>query len=181
MLTRAPASAAARVSIVHGPVTIDTPDNCECIRIDSANDMLEACLALAPECDVFIACAAVADYRPAQIADQKIKKGAEEITLTMVRNPDIVASIAGLAQRPFTVGFAAETTDVLSYARDKMLRKKLDMIIANDVSDASVGFNSEQNEVTVITPEAETPLEKANKSVIANKLIALVAQSVNSR
>ena len=120
------------------------------MTVESARQMLKACLDLAPDCDIFIACAAVADYRPAVIEQQKIKKGAEELQLTFLRNPDIVATISGLQPRPFTVGFAAETTGVIDYAKDKMQRKGLDMIVANDVSDQAIGFNSDNNAATVI-------------------------------
>ena len=138
--------------------------------------MLEQCLRLLPECDIFIACAAVADYRPARVEDQKIKKGPEEVTLKLVRTPDIVAAVAATEQRPYTVGFAAETNDVLAYARDKMQRKGLDMIVANDVADESIGFNSNENAVTVLWHDGEQVLERASKGAIARQIIHLIAQ-----
>jgi len=136
--------------------------------------MLEKCLALLPECDIFIACAAVADYRPATIEQQKIKKGPEQVILQLARNPDIVAAVAASENSPFTVGFAAETNDVLSYARDKMRRKGLDMIVANDVSDLSIGFNSDHNEATVLWRDGEQVLARSGKSAIARQIVELI-------
>ena len=148
-----------------------------CLGVESAEQMLEQCLELMAECDIFIACAAVADYRPADVEQQKIKKGRGSITLELVRNPDIVAAVAASENRPFTVGFAAETNDVLSYARDKMRRKELDMIVANDVSDRSIGFNSDDNEVTALWRDGEQMLERAGKGAIARQIVELIAQA----
>ena len=176
-LAQAAVDAGARTTLVSGPVNLQVPDHANCKPVESARDMLDACLALLPDCDVFIACAAVADYRPAQVQEQKIKKGDEdETTLLLVKNPDIVAAVAASESRPFTVGFAAETQDVLGYARAKMKRKGLDMIIANDVSDSGIGFNSEENEVTVLWPEGEQPLTRANKAAIARQIMELIAE-----
>jgi phosphopantothenoylcysteine decarboxylase/phosphopantothenate--cysteine ligase len=118
----------------------------------------------------------VADYRPVETQGTKIKKSEEQITLKLIRNPDIVSLVAAAANGPFTVGFAAETNDVLSYARDKMQRKGLDMIIANDVSDRSIGFNSDDNEVTVLWPGGESVLARAGKDSIARHIVELIAQ-----
>ena len=149
------------------------------MTVESARQMLKACLDLAPDCDIFIACAAVADYRPAVIEQQKIKKGAEELQLTFLRNPDIVATISGLQPRPFTVGFAAETTGVIDYAKDKMQRKGLDMIVANDVSDQAIGFNSDNNAATVIWSGGEKALPCASKANIAAQIIGLIAGQIS--
>ena len=176
-LAQAAVDAGASTTLVSGPVNLQVPDHANCKPVESARDMLDACLALVPDCDVFIACAAVADYRPAQVQEQKIKKGDEdETTLLLVKNPDIVAAVAASESRPFTVGFAAETQDVLGYARAKMKRKGLDMIIANDVSDSGIGFNSEENEVTVLWPQGEQPLTRANKAAIARQIMELIAE-----
>lgn len=175
-LARAAADAGARTTLVSGPVNLEVPEHIECRRVESAVQMLEVCQELVPDCDIFIACAAVADYRPAEVQDQKIKKGAEDsTTLVLIKNPDIVATIAGSAEKPFTVGFAAETQDVLGYAREKMQRKGLDMIIANDVSEGEIGFNSNDNEVTVIWTDGEKALARANKSAIARQIVELIA------
>ena len=177
-LAQAAVDAGARTTIVSGPVQLSAPDRAQVVPVESARQMLEQCLQLMPECDIFIACAAVADYRPAAVQEQKIKKGPDEITLQLVRNPDIVATVAAGAQRPFTVGFAAETRDVLTYARDKLQRKALDMIVANDVSDQSIGFNSELNEAVVLWRDGEQALGRTGKSNLARQIIQLIAGRV---
>ncbi|MEP4145731.1 MAG: bifunctional phosphopantothenoylcysteine decarboxylase/phosphopantothenate--cysteine ligase CoaBC [Halioglobus sp.] len=179
-LARAAIDAGATTSLVSGPVNLDPPEHAHCHRVESARDMLEKCLELAADCDIFIACAAVADYRPAQMQDQKIKKGAEETSLQLVRNPDIVSAVAASENAPFTVGFAAETQDVLAYARDKMQRKGLDMIVANDVSRQDTGFNSDENEVTVLWGSGEQSLTRAGKSAIARQIIAMIAKTTKN-
>ncbi|MEH6586774.1 MAG: bifunctional phosphopantothenoylcysteine decarboxylase/phosphopantothenate--cysteine ligase CoaBC [Halioglobus sp.] len=175
-LASAAIDAGAVTTLVSGPVSLDVPEHAQCHRVESAQSMLEKCLELAPECDIFIACAAVADYRPAQVQEQKIKKGAQETTLTLVKNPDIVSAIANGENAPFTVGFAAETQNVLEYARSKMQRKGLDMIIANDVSDHGIGFNSDENEVTVLWNSGDQVLARAGKATIARQIIELIAK-----
>jgi phosphopantothenoylcysteine decarboxylase/phosphopantothenate--cysteine ligase len=179
-LARAAMEAGARTTLVSGPVNLEAPEHAQLIQVGSATQMLEQCLKLLPECDIFIACAAVADYRPASTEQQKIKKGPEFIDLPLVRNPDIVATIAGSKNRPFTVGFAAETTDLLTYARDKMQRKGLDMIVANDVSDQSIGFNSDNNAATVLWTDGEQPLGHMGKATMARRIIQLIATRLDS-
>jgi phosphopantothenoylcysteine decarboxylase/phosphopantothenate--cysteine ligase len=175
-LARAAAEAGAITSLVTGPVDLEIPEGVRAVPVESAMQMYDQCMALVDECDIFIACAAVADYRPADQASQKIKKNADEMTLSLVRNPDIVSAVAARESRPFTVGFAAETHEVLTYARDKLQRKNLDMIVANDVADDSIGFSSDDNAVTVIWPGGEQQVAKAGKNAIARKIIALIAQ-----
>jgi len=181
-LAQAAADAGARTTLVSGPVHLATPDHVHRIDVQSAGDMLRECLALAAECDIFIACAAVADYRPTSVARQKIKKAAATITLELERNPDILATVSASASAsaPFTVGFAAETDDVLTYARGKLESKGLDMIVANDVSDATIGFNSEQNAVTVLWHNGSQALERASKAAIARDLMALIAARLDA-
>jgi len=178
-LAQAAVDAGAVTTLVSGPVNLKAPEQAGVVAVESAQQMLKACLDLAPGCDIFIACAAVADYRPAEIAQQKIKKGTEELKLTFTRNPDIVATISGLQPRPFTVGFAAETTGVIDYAKDKMQRKSLDMIVANDVSDQTIGFNSDNNAATVIWPGGEKALPCATKANIAAQIIGLIADQIS--
>ena len=177
-IAQAAVDAGAITTLVSGPVALLSPEHVQCHPVESAEQMLAQCLELLPDCDIFIACAAVADYRPARIEEQKIKKGEEQITLQLIRNPDIVAAVAANENRPFTVGFAAETNDVLNYARDKMQRKGLDMIVANDVSDPSIGFNSDQNEATVLWAGGEQALERTGKDAIAKQLVTLIARRV---
>ena len=179
-LARAASDAGAVTTLVSGPVNLEAPDHVEVISIESAQEMLEACLAHTGDCDIFIACAAVADYRPKTMADNKIKKDADTLSIELVKNPDILATVAGGKAPPFTVGFAAETSNVLEYARGKLERKGLNMIIANDVSNPDIGFNSDQNAVTIITQGSEKPLEQAGKDNIARQIIEHIAAAVDS-
>ncbi len=174
-LARAAVEAGAVTTLVSGPVTLAVPEHVTCLRVESALEMLDSCRELMGECDIFIACAAVADYRPAEMQANKMKKGPEQITLQLVRNPDIVAAVAAADPGPFTVGFAAETNDVLAYARDKLQRKGLDMIVANDVGDRAIGFNSDDNEVTVLWTGGERVLHRAGKDAIARQIVELIA------
>ena len=175
-LAQAALDAGALTTLVSGPVSLEAPEHAQLVRVASATEMLDQCLALVPQCDIFIACAAVADYRPASIEQQKIKKGPQQITLQLVRNPDIVAAVAASEHRPFTVGFAAETNDLLAHARDKLTRKGLDMIVANDVSDKSIGFNSDNNAATVLWPDGEQALALTGKGAMARQIIQLIAR-----
>lgn len=174
-LAEAAIAAGALTTLVSGPVNLAPPDHANLVEVTSAADMLGACESLLPACDIFIACAAVADYRPVTVAGQKIKKDAGTLSLELVRNPDIVTAVAGSRFPVFTVGFAAETRDVLAYARDKMTRKGLDMIVANDVSDREIGFNSDENEVTVLWEGGEQALQRAGKYTVATQIVALIA------
>ncbi len=178
-LARAAAEAGAITTLISGPVQLEAPERVERLMVESALDMLAACEQHAAETDIFIACAAVADYRPAEVKKDKIKKGEEHSTLALIRNPDIVATIAATESRPFTVGFAAETRDVAAYARSKLERKKLDMIVANDVSRAGIGFASEDNEVTLIWRDGERVLPRASKLNLATELIRHIADRYN--
>jgi len=175
-LARAAVDAGALTTLVSGPVNLAEPDHVRVLRVESASQMLDQCLQLLPQCDIFIGCAAVADYRPAVIEKRKIKKGPEEISLRLVRNPDIIAAVAASESHPFTVGFAAETNDLLAHAREKMVRKGLDMIVANDVSDSSIGFNSDNNAATVLWADGEQELALAGKAALARQIIELIAR-----
>ena len=175
-IAEAAAEAGARVTLIAGPVNLPTPARVKRIDVIRAEDMHRASVeAVESGCDVFIATAAVADYRPAVTADHKIKKSTEEIHLTLIKNPDIVAAVAEHPQRPFTVGFAAETRDVVSYAQGKLEKKKLDMIATNDVSGTNVGFSSDNNALTVLWPGGHKVLPLASKRQIAKQLIELIA------
>lgn len=177
-LAAAAAKAGAKVTLISGPVQLATPAGVERIDVLSAEQMLQAALAAAVTSDIFIGCAAVADYRVAEIATDKLKKGSEsELQLKLIKNPDIIAAVAALPQqRPFTVGFAAETRNVLDYARQKLLNKRLDMICANDVSSSQTGFNSDHNAVSVIWRGGELDLPTQPKQQLAEQLIALIRQ-----
>ena len=177
-LAEAAAEAGAVVTLVSGPVHLPTPQRVERIDVVSARDMLAACEAAMP-CDLLIASAAVADYRPEAIAAQKLKKDPDSddgLLLRMVRNPDILATLAARPDRPFSVGFAAETENLLDYAARKLQGKNLDLIVANDVANPSIGFNSEENAITIIDRRLQqNSFPQSSKGKIARQLIAFIA------
>ncbi|MCD9499433.1 bifunctional phosphopantothenoylcysteine decarboxylase/phosphopantothenate--cysteine ligase CoaBC [Photobacterium carnosum] len=173
-IAAAAAKRGANVTLISGPVNLTTPAGVTRININSAVEMQQAALACAVKNEIFIACAAVADFRPAQVAEQKMKKqpGNEEMVIQLVKNPDIVASIAALTeQRPFTVGFAAETQDVEHYARGKLTTKNLDLICANDVSVQGQGFNSDTNALHLYWPNGDKALPLATKADLGQQLV----------
>jgi len=165
------AAAGALVTLISGPVALPAPERVRRIDVINAQQMLAASLAEADECDIFIGVAAVADYRPASVAEQKIKKNAETLRLELVRNPDIISSIASLERRPFTVGFAAETEDVDTNGADKLQRKKLDLLFANH---ASSTFGSDAVQATALWSEGRTTLGPGNKALVARHMLALI-------
>ncbi|MFK5238512.1 bifunctional phosphopantothenoylcysteine decarboxylase/phosphopantothenate--cysteine ligase CoaBC [Glaesserella parasuis] len=163
----------AKVTLIAGPVNLATPQNVSRIDVISAQQMAEQAVNLAQKNAIFIGCAAVADYRVEQVAEQKIKKTGDndELTLKLVKNPDIIATVAHLTQnRPFVVGFAAETQNVADYAKDKLQRKNLDLICANDVSGGQV-FGQDQNTLHLFWQNGEKILPLAEKGKLAEKLV----------
>ncbi|MDX9768114.1 MAG: bifunctional phosphopantothenoylcysteine decarboxylase/phosphopantothenate--cysteine ligase CoaBC [Ectothiorhodospiraceae bacterium] len=173
-LAEAAREAGARVLLVSGPVALATPRGVERIEVESAAQMFDAVMARIDEVDLFIGAAAVADYRPVELAAQKIKKTAATLTLELERTPDILAAVAAREPRPFVVGFAAETQDVEAHARDKLSRKRLDMIAANDVS-AGRGFDVEDNALEVFWADGHASLPQQSKARLARELVALIA------
>ncbi len=180
-LAEAARDAGAEVVLVSGPVCLPAPAGVTRIDAVSAEDMRRAVLEQLPETDIFIAAAAVADYRPAQPADQKIKKSADRLNLELIRTPDILAEVAGLAERPFCVGFAAETRDLEHYARGKLERKRLDMIAANRVDGEQGAFDNDDNELAVIWADGSIELPRQPKTRIARELIAIIADQFSRR
>ncbi|MEE3878822.1 bifunctional phosphopantothenoylcysteine decarboxylase/phosphopantothenate--cysteine ligase CoaBC [Vibrio sp. YYF0003] len=173
-LANAAAQLGAKVTLISGPVSLSTPAGVERINVASAQEMYDAVMSHATNHDAFISCAAVADYRPEDIASQKLKKTADndQMVIKMVKNPDIVASVAAMTdKRPFTVGFAAETNDVETYARGKLVKKNLNMICANDVSVEGQGFNSNDNAITLFWPEGELALALESKEALSFKIL----------
>ena len=167
----------ANVNLISGPVTIKAPIGANLINIESAEQLLNEALVYAPQSDAFIGCAAVADYRAGEVATQKMKKQGDELTLTLVKNPDVIAAVANIEKnRPYTVGFAAETQNVESYAKGKLVNKNLDMICANDVSQSGLGFNSDQNALTLYWQNKQLELPVSSKSTIALKVIEQLAK-----
>ena len=167
----------AEVTLVSGPVHLPTPPGVRRIDVRSAEQMRTAVFAELPGQEVFIATAAVADFRPQQRQQNKIKKsGQTHLALELVLNPDILAEVAAQPQRPFVVGFAAETDEVERYARDKLARKRLDMIAANRVGADDCGFDSERNALSVYWPDGGAEIAVADKSTVARQLLALIRQ-----
>ncbi|QSX33969.1 bifunctional phosphopantothenoylcysteine decarboxylase/phosphopantothenate--cysteine ligase CoaBC [Shewanella avicenniae] len=180
-IASAAAAMGAEVILVSGPVNLATPADVTRIDVESAQQMFDVVMQHINQQDIFIGCAAVADYRAATAAEQKLKKISAEQTLqlTLVQNPDILASVAALDVRPFTVGFAAETENVEQYAKQKMARKNLDMIAANDVSKQGLGFNSDSNALKVFTHSHCEELPATDKLSLAKQLLKLIADKIN--
>ncbi|MGL5237589.1 MAG: bifunctional phosphopantothenoylcysteine decarboxylase/phosphopantothenate--cysteine ligase CoaBC, partial [Plesiomonas shigelloides] len=164
-IAAAAAARGATVTLVSGPVNLPTPAGVKRIDVESALQMQSAVMTEVTHHQIFIACAAVADYRAACVAPEKIKKAGDEISLTLVKNPDIVAGVGAMTtQRPFVVGFAAETQNVEQYARDKLARKNLDLICANDVSLPGQGFNADQNALHLFWKDGQHSLALDSKA-----------------
>ena len=189
-LAEVAALAGAQVTLVSGPVNLPTPPLVTRIDVDSATEMQAAVDRWVDEQDVFIGCAAVADYRAAKVAEQKMKKQGTEsdaLVLELVKNPDILASVAQRKHGPFTCGFAAETQNVADYALDKLQRKGLDMIAANDVSQAGQGFNSDDNHIELFWRTAgadggaelmHRDLGKATKHLLAERIMQTISEQL---
>jgi phosphopantothenoylcysteine decarboxylase / phosphopantothenate---cysteine ligase len=175
----AAARAGARVLLVSGPVDLPDPAGVRVVRVETAEQMRAAVLAEVQAADLFIAAAAVADYRPASPEPQKIKKRADEMKLELVRNPDILAEVAAGAPRPFVVGFAAETDNVEGNARLKLEGKRLDMIAANRVG-TDCGFDREDNALLVLWPGGRLDLGSGSKTRLAERLVALIAERMRA-
>ena len=174
-IAAAAAAQGADVVLVSGPVNLAQPVGVEVVNANSAAEMYAATHKVIGDTDIFIAAAAVADYRPAVIVEQKIKKKDEAMTLELIRCPDILASVAALEVAPFTVGFAAETEKVIEYARGKLEKKKLDMIVANRVG-GDCGFDRDDNAATVLWNEGERVFPTSSKVELARNLIELIAE-----
>jgi phosphopantothenoylcysteine decarboxylase/phosphopantothenate--cysteine ligase len=166
----------ANVNLVAGPVNLGTPQGVQRHDVESASQMSGKVNELLPECDLFAACAAVADYRVENSAKQKIKKTEKKLTLQLVPNEDILATVANRDEPPFTLGFAAETQNLLEYAKAKLERKKLDVIAANLVGTEEGGFSADKNALTVVWNEGKVTLPLQDKKKLARELVELVAE-----
>ena len=175
-LAAAAAATGAQTVLISGPCDLPVPVNVELHKVTSAEEMLACSLRWGADADVFIAAAAVADYRPTRVEEQKIKKGDQQtLQLSLVKNPDIIAHVAALQPHPFTVGFAAETEKIVDYATAKLRSKNLDMIIANDVSNSRIGFNSDNNAVLVIDCKGHKHFDERSKHQLALDLMHHIA------
>ena len=169
----------AEVILISGPVSLTSNPKAKLISINSADELLKEAYKAMESSDIFISCAAVADYKPLNTHDNKIKKNKDEILdITLTKNPDILSSISKKYPDKFIVGFAAETENVEDNAKDKLIKKNLNMIIANDVSDTSIGFDSDNNEVMIITQNESILAKKDSKLNIARNIIDLITKEI---
>lgn len=175
-LARAAHEAGAQVTLVSGPVSLATPRGVARVDVQSARDMREAVMSRVSGSDIFIGVAAVADYRPAEISQQKIKKSRELRTLTLEANPDILAEVAALPGAPYCVGFAAESENLEAYASAKRIAKKIPLIVGNLVQD---GLGADDNRVILFDDNGSTPLAPASKLDIARQIVAHVARLIH--
>lgn len=166
-----------QVLLISGPTSLDVPDHVDFVPVESTRDMHDAVAHVLPRVDIAIFCAAVADYTPVEVAPQKIKKSDDTITLTLKKTIDILGSARAVhGFTGYLVGFAAETEHLESHARAKLLAKQCDMIIANDVSQAGIGFDSQDNEVLIVEAEENTRLPRDSKEHLAHHLAALIVE-----
>jgi phosphopantothenoylcysteine decarboxylase/phosphopantothenate--cysteine ligase len=180
-MAQAAREAGARVILVSGPTSLAPPERVEITRVNSAQEMIDAVLARSDLADIFISVAAVSDYRPVSVANQKIKKTADTLTLQLERNPDILATVAALPNGPFTVGFAAETEHLIEHAGEKLQRKGVDMIAANRVDRADSGFDADQNAITLIDHDGFIEFKQQPKSRLARDLIQTIAKKFHAK
>ena len=169
----------AEVILISGPVSLRSNPKAKLISINSADELLNEAYKAMESSDIFISCAAVADFKPLNSHDNKIKKNKDEmLDITLTKNPDILSSISKKHPDKFIVGFAAETENIEDNAKDKLINKKLNMIIANDVSDTSIGFDSDNNEVMIITQNKSILAKKDSKLNIARNIIDLITKEI---
>jgi len=182
-LASAAVDAGARVILVSGPTALTAPERVDLVKVTSAQDMHEAVQARLPETDIMIGVAAVSDYRPKMVETQKIKKGQcgeRTLTLELVENPDIIAEAAKHSNAPFTVGFAAETENLENYAKRKLLEKNLAMIVANNVANSQIGFNSDANATTIFWAGGEINIPMMSKRALSERLISIIADRIEA-
>ncbi|WP_069469807.1 bifunctional phosphopantothenoylcysteine decarboxylase/phosphopantothenate--cysteine ligase CoaBC [Candidatus Marithrix sp. Canyon 246] len=177
-IAEAASAAGYEVTLISGPVCLSS--STATISVNSAQDMYEAVMAQIKNTDIFISTAAVADYRPVKQAEQKLKKTAVTLQLNLEPTPDILASVSNLENPPFTVGFAAETNNLVEYAKKKLVAKKLDMIAANQVGIEGLGFDSEDNALSLFWQDGGLELARANKKILAKQLIDVIIERFNS-
>lgn len=175
-IARAGVEAGASVTLVTGPVALENPAGVQRVQVTGAREMQGAVMDHLPGKDIFIAAAAVSDYRPATYTEEKQKKGAARMELSLERNPDVLAGVTAMPEHPFAVGFAAETHDVERNALDKLRRKSLDMIAANHVGGTEIGFQSGENALTVYWEGGKMEIPRASKWAVSHRLLSLVAE-----
>ena len=184
-LARQASLSGARVKLISGPTTLKAPQNIELIPVESAKQMHEAVMQQITTADIFIASAAVSDYRPTTVSNQKIKKTSNSITIELEKNPDILSDVCQSDNKPFCVGFAAETENLLENAKQKLVNKKADLIIANqvgtDTDGKPLGFNADENRIFIVNNEENIDLGKHAKSKLAQLLIEHIIETYEKR
>ncbi len=180
-LATALAEAGAKVCLISGPVSLDCPTGVSRIMVETANEMYDAVMARVADCALFVAAAAVADYRPAQSAGQKLKKQKHDLNVSLVPNPDILAEVAALPHPPFTLGFAAETERLEEYAELKRRTKGIDMIAANLVNAPEGGFERDENALTLLWEGGNERFPLAPKSLLARQLATRIAEHFHAK
>ena len=168
----------AQVTLISGPVSLPASDRLKLIYVESAIEMLQACLMACTDSDVFIGVAAIADYRPEKVEVEKIKKQADQMQISLIKNPDIISEIALLENRPFMVGFAAETNNILDHGRQKLIKKKLVLLFANNATET---FNSDNISVIAIQPDAQLELGPGNKNAVARSMLMLISDLITAK
>jgi phosphopantothenoylcysteine decarboxylase/phosphopantothenate--cysteine ligase len=179
-LAKALSEQGAEVTLVSGPASVAPPAGITCIDVEQAEEMRKEVISRASQADIFIGVAAVADYRPRQVADEKIKKDGQFVTLELVKNPDILAEVAGLDDAPFCVGFAAETENVEAYAEGKRQAKGLDLIAANQVAAREGGFESDQNALLLLWQGGRDVLPMMSKHQLARELVERISEQYHA-
>ena len=179
-LATAALKAGAEVTLISGPVALTAPAGVELIKVTTAEEMYQAVMSKVATQTIYIGAAAVADYSPVLSQPEKIKKQADQLTIVLQKNKDILAAVAADTSRPFTVGFAAETHDLETYARDKLTRKNLDMIAANWVGQEQGGFDSEENALQVFWANGDKSFPMTDKTQLAKQLMALIAERIQA-
>ena len=174
-LAHACIQAGAKTTLIVGSISVDIEKRAEVIHIVSAEDMYKAVMKKINSQDLFISCAAVADFKPKKMSKNKIKKNDSSMTIELIENKDILASVCQLEKKPICIGFAAETINHIENAKIKLKKKQCDAIILNDVSKSEIGLNSNENEVHFITKNKSEIIEKNTKQIIAEKIINKLA------
>lgn len=169
--------AGALVTLISGPVNLIEPEGCKFLSVVSAEEMLSAVLEVSESAHIFIGAAAVSDYKIESVSEEKIKSNDETLTLTLRKSPDIIQSVAKKYEQLFVVGFAAESNNLEGYAKEKLEKKGLDAIIANDISRSDIGFNSDSNEVSWIDKNSSLIFSKRSKTQLARDIIQQILRS----
>ena len=182
-LAEAAIESGARVTLISGPVNLENPPNCHKVSVETAKEMHEAVMHHIKGKDVYIGTAAVSDYSPAEVKNSKIKKDGNRspLNLKLKENTDILKSVSGLEERPYVVGFAAETDGLIENAENKLKNKGLNLIVANDVSNEEIGFDSDENEVTLITKTEQQLIPRQSKKKISKKIVEFISRRINEQ